>query len=298
MKRKFFVVVNPASGAKKLEIVLRELVDFLVFKNHKFEVFLTAKSQNGWKTVEEHFDESYSDLVILGGDGTINEAVNRLKYDRPISIIPTGTRNDFVKMLDLGSSLEDYIQVIDHGKIIKIDLGVCNGRKFVNGVGIGFDGQIVADMNQKSFFLRGPAKYYYFVLRILASCLSHRFKFKIDDKKLEKDMILLCVANGSTFGGNFKLTPAADLQDGRLDICEVGKLSSIKRFLNIYKLRNGTHGALEEVNFYQATKVEVAEDPDLNAHIDGEYFGIPPFKFEILPQALQVRVKKSASTGI
>lgn len=293
MKRKFFVVGNPSSRPKSLEIILRELLDYFASKGYKYEVFLTALSKNAWKTVDKHLDESFTDLLIIGGDGTINESVNGLKHDVPVSIIPNGTGNDFVKMLNIGATLEDHIQVLDHGVIQKVDLGVCNGRKFVNGVGVGFDGQIIADMqNKKTNLLTGRARYYYFVLRILANYRSRRYQFTKDNNAGQKDMILFCVANGTTFGGSFKLTPDAKIDDGLLSTCEIGRVNLFKRFINIYRLIRGSHSALREVTLSSCEKVTIAENPKLHAHIDGEYFGQPPFEFSILPKALSVRVKE------
>jgi YegS/Rv2252/BmrU family lipid kinase len=293
LRRNLFIVANPASGTHQLEDILQELIDFVVSKNLKFEVVLTSKKHNAWETVEKNLDASFTDLVILGGDGTINEAVNGLNYDIPVTIIPTGTGNDFVKMLDIGDTLEQHLRVIDKGKIIQVDVGVCNGRKFLNGVGMGFDGQIVADMQDRKTFLRGVAKYYYFVLRILATYKARKFQYTIDKKKHSNDLILLCVANGSTFGGSFKLAPGADLQDGQLEVCEINEISGWKRFLNILRLRKGTHGVLKAVNFYQTDRLTLSANPAIAAHIDGEFLGSPPFEFSILPGALSIRVRKS-----
>lgn len=270
---------------------MRELVDYFASKNYPFDIFLTAKSHNGWKITDQNFRESYTDLVVLGGDGTINEAVNGLKYDRPVSIIPCGSGNDFCKNLHLGKTLEEQIQVVDHGIPVKIDLGLCNGRKFVNGVGVGFDGQIVADMEARKTLLRGPSKYYYFVLRILASYKARIFNYQVDDQRYEKPLILLCIGNGTTFGGSFKLIPDSSLIDGKLDICEISKISPLKRFLNIHRLQRGTHGVLKAVKFHQAETIKIEENPSLFAHIDGEFFGNPPFEFKVLPSALTIRVK-------
>lgn len=293
MKRKFFVVGNPGSRPKSLEYILRELLDYFAAKQYGYEVFLTALSKNAWKTVESHLDQSFTDLLVIGGDGTINEAVNGLKHAIPVSIIPNGTGNDFVKNLDIGHTLEDYIQVIDHGVIRKVDLGVCNGRRFVNGVGVGFDGQIVLNMQEnKTTFLRGPLRYYYFVLGILATYRSRAFAFTKDTNAGQKDMILFCVANGTTFGGSFKLAPGAQIDDGLLNVCEIGRINWMKRFFNIYRLKKGTHGALKEVMLSTCTHASLEGNPDLHAHIDGEYFGQPPFEFGILPGALSVRVRK------
>ncbi len=291
MNRRLFIVANPSTGTKKLENILRELMDFCVARDLEFEIFLTAESQNAWKTVEKHLDESYTDLVVIGGDGTINEAVNGLKHNIPVSIIPNGTGNDFVKNIDIGKDLEEHIQVIRSGKVKTVDLGVCNGRKFVNGVGVGFDGQIVADMMNKNSLLRGPAKYYYFVLRILATYRSRSFRFTQDKHLQQKDLILMTIANGTTFGGSFKLTPEAEINDSILDVCEIGKISGLKRFMNISRLQDGTHDRLKEVTFSRCKHLQIDENPELQAHIDGEYFGHPPFEIGILPNSLKIRVK-------
>jgi len=291
LTRNLFIVANPKSGSEKLEDILNEFLEHLDAEEINYEVFLTSKKHNAWKIVEQNFNERFTDLVVIGGDGTINEAINGLKYDVPVSIIPNGTGNDFVKNINIGTSLHDYIDVIKNGKIHTIDLGLCNSRKFINGVGVGFDGQIVADMLQKKSFLRGPAKYYYFVLRILATYKARKFRFIRDKSPREKDLILLCVANGTTFGGSFKLTPEAQLDDTVLDVCEIGNISPMKRFANIHRLQSGSHNALKEVELHNCQYLKIEENPALHAHIDGEYFGQPPFEFRVLPNALKIRVK-------
>lgn len=291
MTRRLFIVANPATGTKKLEYILRELMDFCVARDFDFEVFLTAASQNAWLTVEKHLDETYTDLIVVGGDGTVNEAINGLKYPIPVTIIPNGSGNDFVKNIDIGEELEDHIQIIRSGKVRTIDLGICNGRKFINGIGVGFDGQIVADMQHKKSLLKGPAKYYYFVLRILASYKSRSFRFTQDKHLQQKDLILMTIANGTTFGGRFKLTPDAEINDNILDVCEIGKINGLRRFMNIRRLKEGTHNILSEVKFSRCQHLHIDENPNLQAHIDGEYFGNPPFQIGVLPNALKIRVK-------
>ncbi len=271
--------------------MLQKLVS--VLKGHKLEheIFYTERDKNGTVILEQHFNENFTDLIILGGDGTLNEAVNGLKYDTPISIIPTGSGNDYVKCLNLGQSLEDQIETALFGQVMRVDLGLCNGRKFLNGVGVGFDGQIVADMVREKTMIKGPAKYYYHVLKILASYAPKSFSFTDDHGTHKKKLILLCIAKGTTFGGSFKLNPEAKLADGFLHVCEVGELHPIKRFLSIPALSKGKHGRLKEVRFFKTNSLIIENQTELNAHIDGEYFGNPPFKFSVMEKALQVRVK-------
>lgn len=261
-------------------------------KEISYSVADTNDTKSATITVAENLDGSFTDLIIIGGDGTINEAINGLKFDIPVSIIPAGTGDDFVKMVNLGKTLNDQIDTAVFGEVKSIDLGICNERKFINGIGIGFDGQIVEDMISKRVpLLKGHAAYYYHVLRILGGYKEKEFGFQLDNQKQEKELILLTIGNGSTFGGGFKLMPEAKLDDGLLEICEIGKLSGLRRFLNIHKLSNGTHGSLEMVNFYRAKRVFVNENPLLFAHIDGERLGNPPFEIRVLPRALNMRLK-------
>jgi len=292
MSRKLLVVNNPTSGGRrKNQKMVRELGAFLNAHNLESNIRSTEKNKNAKEVIENQLDHTYTDLVIVGGDGTINEAVNGLKFDIPMTIIPAGTGNDFVKNIGIGKTLRDQLRVLTHGTIQSIDLGICNDRKFANGVGIGFDGQIVEDMNDKKVpLLKGHAKYYYHVLQILASYHPREFNFSLDGKETSKDLILMTVGNGTTFGGGFRLMPDAKVDDGLLEVCMIGDLSPIRRFLNIHKLSNGSHGSISEVSFHQAASVRIEGNPLLYAHLDGEQMGNPPFDIKVLPKALKLRI--------
>lgn len=290
MSRKIFVIWNPFAGGKALKIC-KALSERLNNDELAYQVFDTNESKSATTTISEFLDASFTDLIIIGGDGTINEAVNGLKHDIPVSILPAGTGDDFIKNVNIGKSLSERIETAINGKIHLIDLGQCNDRKFVNGVGIGFDGQIVEDMESKRVpLLRGHAAYYYHVLRILGGYKERPFQYSIDGEKLEKDLILLTVGNGTTFGGGFKLMPEAKIDDGLLEVCEIGKISGIRRFMNIHKLSGGTHGTLKEVEFHKAKSIRIEPNDRLFAHIDGERMGQPPFEIKVLPGALKLRV--------
>lgn len=284
------VIYNPTSGGGNGKKVADKFRQFLIDKSIEAHFIETNLSHN-LKDVLKALDEVVS-YVVIGGDGTINDIINGLEnLDIPLGILPAGTGNDFVKMINIGTSDEQRFETALNGQIIKIDVGDCNGRKFLNGVGIGFDGQIVAAMQNKKKWLKGQAAYYYEVLRILSTYREKLFDFTLDKQKYQKDLILLTIGNGSTFGGGFRLTPHAQISDGLLDICEIGKISAISRYLNILKLQNGTHDQMPTVQMYQAKSITVSENPVLNAHIDGEFLGNPPFQIKILPAHLSIRIK-------
>ena len=290
MSRHFFVLINPQSGHGKSQKIGIKVADFFRHHEIKFTVFETQNDCRGTQTVEENLNAAFTDLMIIGGDGTINEAINGLNIDLPVSIIPSGSGNDFVKNINIGSTLETQLKTALSGPVNRIDIGLCNDRKFINGVGIGFDGQIAADMiYRKVPFLRGQLKYYYHVLHILGSYQYRDFDLTIDQVPQRQNLILLTIANGTTFGGGFKLTPHAKLNDGKLSVCTIGMLSPLQRYLKVLTLQEGSHHRLKEVSLFDATELIIGANAQLEAHIDGEYFNQPPFSVSILPSALQIR---------
>lgn len=292
--RKLLILANPFAGKGKTKKVLQLLIQFLDSHQIRYEIADSTNETNATDTLSKNLNDTFSDVIVLGGDGTLNEVINGLSVDIPVSIIPCGTGNDFIKNVFIGEKLKDQLQTAVFGEIKKVDLGICNGRKFHNGIGIGFDGQIVQDMVHKRVpLLSGHAAYYYHVLRILGSYRPRTFEYELDDTFVSKNLIILTIGNGTTFGGGFKLMPNAKVDDSILDVCAIGDLSPLRRFLNIHRLSNGTHGNLKEVSFQQTKKLVVHENPMLYAHMDGERIGQPPFEIEILPKALQLRVSTS-----
>jgi YegS/Rv2252/BmrU family lipid kinase len=292
LRRQALIIYNRYSGRSKSQHVLEKLILKLEEAGIDYDLLETKTDVEPSAYIRPKVNESTTDIIAIGGDGTLNHVLNGIKdSDVTLNIIPTGTGDDFVKNIDLGISSDEQIDTILHGKEIRVDVGICNEQLFLNGVGLGFDGQIVSDMLNKESWLSGHAKYYYYVLRILAIFKSVSLNLIIDSKKLNKDLILLTVANGTTFGGGFRLAPDADISDGLLDICIIGDIPPLKRFLNIHKLSTGSHGKLKEVELNKAKSVTIEENPLIIGHIDGEYLGHPPFHIISLPSYLKIRVR-------
>lgn len=143
----------------------------------------------------------------------------------------------------------------------------------------------------------GYAAYLYRVLAILSSYQEKQLSFSIDGREITRKVLLLTVANGTTFGGGFKLTPQALPDDGLLEICLIEKIAPFRRFLHIGKLGAGKHGSIKEVHFFKGKEIKIAATEKNEGkqwmHIDGELMGQPPFDIKIVPQALKVRVRTS-----
>jgi len=277
--RNFLILVKPS---KQLKNVLAKVSDYLRAKDLSFTICNEPKSKGL---------DAFSDLIIVGGDGTINHAINHLpSLDLPTGIIPAGSGNDYIKSLDIGRTLIEQIHTAVHGKLMEVDLGQCNDQLFINGLGLGFDGEIAKAFEENRTILRGHAAYYYHVVRILAGFQPQPLQFSIDGKEFNDKVLLLTIGKGTTFGGGFRLTPHANIEDGQFAINIIRDLKPLRRFLNIHRLQQGSHERLQEVEFLKGRHIIIEPQPKLMAHIDGELIGSPPFEVTILPRKLRIKV--------
>ncbi|MEM9325549.1 MAG: YegS/Rv2252/BmrU family lipid kinase [Bacteroidota bacterium] len=293
--RSFLIVTNPISGAKKGPSLAEKVTSVLGEASIPSRIIFTdpLRSLKDQAVAGALGTRPPTDLMVIGGDGTLNAAINAFGDEWPLSIIPAGTGNDFVKNISVGKSLDQQIQTALHGQVKAIDVGICNGRRFLNGVGVGFDGQVVKEMLQQKTWMKGHLAYYGVVIKILSSYREQALSLHWDETKIEDDLFLLTVGNGTTFGGGFRLTPNAQLDDGLLDVCVIRKIPAWRRFANIHRLSKGTHFDLEEVTEHRTSSLQIKGSNGVAAHIDGEYFGHPPFDISLERQAARVRISSN-----
>jgi diacylglycerol kinase (ATP) len=290
-KRKVLLVINPASGTSSFQAKLGKAKAAMEDADCEFEVFYTKEGETGALSELINKTRNFSDLFVMGGDGTLNMVVNAMKNRMlPISILSNGTGNDSVKSLHGEQRFDRQLKIALHGRVKMFDLGVCNKRFFVNGVGIGFDGEVVKEMVSRGGKRGGHLDYLLTVLRIVGGFKEKSLKFTLDNRTFDERVLLLTISNGTTFGGGFMINPAASTDDGMLDVCLIRAIAPIRRFLHLPKLKTGTHGKLKETDFFTAKNISIEPTIALVAHLDGEFFGHPPFEISVLKQHLPVRV--------
>jgi diacylglycerol kinase (ATP) len=129
-ERKIALAVNPLAGNKKAAAMAKEVADSLQSQKIAFEKF-DASWPESWT--------SFSEVWILGGDGTLNYFVNQYpQIDLPLSIFAGGTGNDFHWMLYGNCTAAEQVNLLLQGRTKRIDAGLCNGRLFMNGLGYWF----------------------------------------------------------------------------------------------------------------------------------------------------------------
>jgi diacylglycerol kinase (ATP) len=291
MFRKFFFIVNPAAGGGRKLSFIPEIQSFCKSNNLDFEKVLTKEPKEATK-IAHKAAQSHEVVVAVGGDGTISEVAAGI-YDTSavLGILPTGSGNDFAPMVGVPKNLKKALQALINGRVRHVDLGRVNGEYiFVNGMGVGFDGEAATRVRKFLKYLPGYPGYLAAVLRTLATYKFRNAEIILDDNITKNQKILLvAVCNGTQYGGGFKVTPTAKIDDGVFTVCMIDKMNRFYALRNLPKINKGHHLNMPEVHTYTSTKVTIQSESDIQAQLDGELLPLmKKFEIEILPGKLSI----------
>jgi YegS/Rv2252/BmrU family lipid kinase len=216
-------------------------------------------------------------LVVIGGDGTLNDVVNSIPVDFriPIILLPCGSGNDFATYLYGKRTIPEILNSLLKNEIITINIGECNGQKFINGLGIGFDGWVAKKANAGATWIPVLLKYNLAILQGL-------FTYKSFYTNLGQSLII-AIANGPTYGGGFRIAPQADPTDELLDLWQIKPIAVAKRPYFLSLIKKGGHATIPGPYSHQTLKeITIQCYKNLPAHMDGEYFESERFEVKML----------------
>ena len=289
------VIVNPVAGAgRPARMVgwLRERPELT--DGGRLEV--TSRRGEAQLLAAEAGERGHSRVVVVGGDGTIQEVVNGLLAGSSpvpgLGIVPLGSGNDLARSLGLPTDPGRAWDVAIGASERPVDVGVAQGeggtRRFASAGGIGFDAQVAAAMAVRRGWQRGQAGYLLTTLAELRRFRNQRVHLIVDGVVITRDVLLVAVANGSHYGGGMKIAPAAKLDDGLLDLCVVGDVSRFTALRQIPNLYRGTHLHHPAVEMLRGSQIEIAGEETTRVHLDGEPWGGLPIRIRVEPSALVV----------
>lgn len=265
------IIANPRAQGGKAKDTLHAYQKFLVKEDKPHFTYFT-KEKNNYPHVNKLFElKTFHRVIIIGGDGTINLAVNALpQLDLPIVIIPAGSGNDLAKMIYTNGipSIKQLFEmsVQDKTSVQTVDIWRCNDQLFINGFGCGFDGSIAYNAKYKKGIRGRKMKYWVEIVKHIF--LYHSPTFSVNGA--EQSTFMLSVANGKVYGGDFMVAPHADVSDSQLEIVKIQKLSVLKRLLNLPLMKKGGHLKKGFVSYHRANEVHIKSNVPLAAHLDGE----------------------------
>lgn len=288
---KIMFIVNPAAG-KGAALRQKDKIAAVIEKigGIEYQIKYTERPGHAADIAREGAAQGCDIIFAVGGDGTVNEVVNGLiGTEAVLGVIPGGSGNDFIRSLNIGEDVEDIIKGAIKGGKRQVDVGIINGRYFINISSIGFDAEVVlATQKAKKLFLSGSTAY-------IAGLISTIFRRKadiitmvIDGQEVTKEVLLVAVANGKYYGGGMMAAPDAVIDDGLFDICLITNLSKLRMLYLFPRFMKGKHKDLKEVHFYRSQKVHIESQNPMPVNIDGEVLRDKSATFEIVRNALFV----------
>lgn len=220
-----------------------------------------------------------------------------------IAVIPRGTGWDFARSLGLPRKTDRAIEVALSGRPRAIDLGRATyrlwaggeGRSlFVNVASAGMSGAIAQRANDSSKALGGKASYIWATFAVFARWSNNEVTVSVDGETRRARMHDVIVANGPYIGGGMKICPEAEPDDGTLDVLLIGDISKRDLVVTMPKIFRGTHLPHPKAELLRGSRVSVDAADPLPIELDGEQPGTTPARFEVVPQALRVRVPDGA----
>jgi diacylglycerol kinase (ATP) len=284
------IVVNPVSGRGKALGLLPKVVAWCQKEGIEFRIYPTAEVGDGANQANIALQAGFERIVVLGGDGTINEVGQALAGTETLmGVLPGGSGNDFFKMLGKKIGFEKALKIAFKGVPHDVDVGLANGRLFFNVIGIGFDAQVAAEA-AKSKTLSGLLVYLKAVFKVWRTYKPLPLEIELDQLKLTQNVTLVSIGNGRASGGGFYLTPQAKYDDGLFDICLMEYFPKSKIFTVLPRAIKGTHVRLEGVRIYRSKRIVIRSAEGFPVHIDGEPQPEPLEKFEITVDRRKLRV--------
>ena len=284
------VIVNPLAGGGRAGRALGAVREELTRLGLAHRVRETRDLAHG-RALAREAAAAGETPVAFGGDGLIGAVADALRGgDGVMGVLPGGRGNDFARALGIPLAPVAACGVLASGAPRALDLGEVGGRAFIGIASCGFDSDANRIANAARL-VRGNLVYAYGALRALVHWHPATFTVTIDDGRPRTVTgYTVAVANSRSYGGGMQLAPAADLDDGQLDVVIISQLARPRFLLLMPTVFAGTHVNQPVVETRRARRVRIAASRPFTLYADGDPIAELPAEITVLPGAMRVIV--------
>jgi YegS/Rv2252/BmrU family lipid kinase len=243
-------------------------------------------------------------LVVVGGDGTVQEVVDGLMKaglgsQVELAVLPRGTGKDFVRSLRIPGKLDEAIEVARTGRLRDVDVGratyvAADGSPgeayFANFAGAGISGAIAKRANATTKAFGGKLSFVWATVAVFLRWKPARMSVTIDGEVRDAVLLEALAMNGDYTAGGMWMAPEAAPDDGAFDVVLIGDFTKLEFIRTFPKLYKGRHVSHRKVDVIRARELRVEAAVPLPIVLDGEAPGTTAVRFEVVPAALRLRV--------
>jgi YegS/Rv2252/BmrU family lipid kinase len=295
------LIANPNAGrggARRASEITR-LCEQLKRRGVETELALTRAPEDATLLTREAINEGRREIVVSGGDGTINEALQAIVGTRArLAVFPAGTANVLARELALPFDAVRAARMIARGATRKVYAGLATNettgarRYFIIMSGIGLDASVVKRVRPRLKRRFGEAAYWFSGFSHLADWQPVPFEVEIDGETFPATFA--AVGKAPRYGGDLSITPRARLDEPTFEVCVINSRSRLRYLSLLPRIMRGDAAATDArgVRYLRATRVRATGDGVL-VQADGELIGTLPMTFEIAPCPLELVVPAS-----
>lgn len=277
------LLYNPQSGRGRIDFRIEELCT--VFRAYGYDI---RPQQIDFSANPFDGNEAISLMVVAGGDGTLNFALNAMKrkgLDIPLGVIPAGTANDFAGALGMSRRPLEAARQIASGREERVDCGRVNDLYFVNIFSFG----IFTTTSQRTpdgiKHRIGKLAYIVEGVREVSSMHAVPLEIEADGERFDLRSLMVLIFNGETAGG-FRLARRASIKDGLLDCILLEKRDLIRSTLAMGQYLLG--GNPKIVRHLRARQIEIRSTVNEPTDVDGQPGAEFPLHIECVPGGMRI----------
>lgn len=268
---KILIIGNPIASGGDAGKRISALKEALEKKGHEAEAYLTKFAGDGKERVSR-VEEDVDRVVIVGGDGTVNEIINGIPegFKTPLLQLPTGNANLLARDLKLPKTINKTVSLIETGKIIQADVAMMNGTRFIMVAGAGFDARVTEALKRKrtgrvnNFSYLGP------IMEALGQHSQSEYCVEVDGGKPVKGAAVL-VCNIRNYAGICDIACDADIASGDLDIVVLPEDNLISLIKYLFFARFSRVSRLKNVKYLKGRNVKITSGAQIPVELDGDF---------------------------
>lgn len=306
---RWFVIVNPVAGSGRGLIDFPQISKLLRNDDIRHDAVFTEHKHHATELTVTAANQGYRRIIVIGGDGTLNEVVNGLFIQKAVepremllAVIAVGTGNDWVRTFGIPQHYSEAIRAIREERSFLQDVGTVTyteshytqTRYMANVAGLGFDAYVISTFNHlKMKGYKGGWMYLYSILKSYFRYKSSGARIWVDDKVVFNDLMFsLAIGICKYNGGGVQQLPNALADDGLLDLTIIRPVHWWHIVSRLKKLFNGDIYQIGHVIHAQGRKVKIEAAPSIQLETDGELMGGTPVEVNIRQRAIRVVVTR------
>jgi diacylglycerol kinase (ATP) len=302
------VIFNPTAGARDVHCELKRVASYLEDSGWHLTLRETRGRGDATTFAREAAATGLRVVFVVGGDGTINEAVNGMVGSEvALGLLPSGTGN--VWALELGLPIPSPVRwhpllgaakALLAGQVRRVDVGRSGERHFLLWTGVGLDAAVTEQIEPKTRAQKrlGTLSYAIAAALVAKDFAGTRVVVNVDGRKAHARALLIVVSNTQLYGRILRIASQARLDDGLLDVCIFKGFGFPAAGRHALRVLAGQHLHDPQVVYHQGRRVSISSARPLAVQMDGDPVGYTPITLEIVPRALNIIVPAHAPGGL